>query len=284
VARTPAPDDYLSFAADLADPAAVSAYDEAPLWSSMFGLMLLEHVPLAHDLTMLDIGCGTGFPLLELARRCGPGARAYGIDVWRTALHRAEAKRRTMGVAQAAVISANAVALPFPSDRSDLVVSNLGVNNFADPDAAMREIARVLNPAGTIAITTNLRGHMAEFYAIFEQTLTELDDSPALEALRKHVDHRVTIERMREMFARAGLAITRVVEDRTVMRFADGTALLNDYFIKLGFFDAWRAVVSPERLRESFAALEQKLNAEASASGALQLTIPMAYVEGRRAT
>jgi arsenite methyltransferase len=271
---------YLSFAVDLDDPAAVSAYDEAPLWSSMFGLMLLQHVPLPRDGIVLDIGCGTGFPLLELAQRCGPAARAYGVDVWRAALQRAEAKRRTIGIAQAALINADAVALPFADDRFDLVVSNLGVNNFADADAALREIARLLKPAGTIAVTTNLRGHMAEFYAIFEQTLIALDDQPAIEALPKHIDHRVTVERVREMFARAGLAVTRVIEDSAVMRFGDGTALLNDYFIKLGFLGAWKEVVAPDRREATFAALEQNLNTEASAAGALHLTIPMAYIEG----
>jgi arsenite methyltransferase len=283
---TVAPDQpraYLSFAADLDDPAAVSAYDEAPLWSAAFGLLLLEHVPLPRDGAVLDIGCGTGFPLLELAQRCGPAARAYGVDVWRAALQRAEAKRRTIDGTQAAVINADAVALPFAASRFDLVVSNLGVNNFADPDAALGEIARVLTPAGTVALTTNLRGHMAEFYAVFEQTLIALDDQPAIEALRRHIDHRVTVESVRQMFARAGLAVTRVVEDSTVMRFADGTALLNDYFIKLGFLGAWKEVVAPDRREAIFAALEQNLNAKAAPTSRLQLTIPMAYMEGKLA-
>lgn len=35
--------DYLAFKADLRDPETVSAYDELPLWSAMFGLWLLEH-------------------------------------------------------------------------------------------------------------------------------------------------------------------------------------------------------------------------------------------------
>ncbi|MDP9238674.1 MAG: class I SAM-dependent methyltransferase [Chloroflexota bacterium] len=277
------PSSYLSFAADLDDPAAVSAYDEAPLWSAAFGLLLLEHVPLPRDGAVLDIGCGTGFPLLELAQRCGPAARAYGVDVWRAALHRAEAKRRMIGVARAAVIHADAVALPFAGDRFDLVVSNLGVNNFADPDAALREIARVLTPAGTVALTTNLRGHMAEFYAAFEQTLLALDDQPAIEVLRKHIDHRVTVESVTKMLVRAGLAVTRVVDDSAVMRFANGTALLHDYFIKLGFLDAWKEVVAPDCREATFAVLEENLNTEAATAGALELTIPMAYIEGRLA-
>lgn len=39
--------------------------------------------------------------------------------------------------------------MPFMSDTFDLIVSNLGINNFADPEACFRECARVLKPTGT---------------------------------------------------------------------------------------------------------------------------------------
>ena len=61
--------------ADLTDPATVALYDELPIWSAPFGLPLLDAVELRPGLTVLDVGCGTGFPLLELAERLGPGAR-----------------------------------------------------------------------------------------------------------------------------------------------------------------------------------------------------------------
>ena len=34
-------------------------YDELPLWSAPFGLLLLDRVPLRADITILDVGCGT---------------------------------------------------------------------------------------------------------------------------------------------------------------------------------------------------------------------------------
>jgi len=68
-----------------------------------------------------------------------------------------------------------------------------------------------------------------------------------------------------------------------VMRFADGTALLNDYFIKLGFIGAWKATVASDRREATFAALEKNLNNAASRNNGLQLTIPMAYIEGKLA-
>ena len=73
---------------DLADPGTVALYDELPLWSAPFGQVLLQQVELGSDLTVLDVGCGTGFPLLELAERLGPEARLHGVDPWGPAMER----------------------------------------------------------------------------------------------------------------------------------------------------------------------------------------------------
>jgi len=273
---------YLSFSADLGDPAMVSAYDELPLWSAMSGLVLLKHVPLRRDAVILDLGCGTGFPLLEIAQRCGPASRACGIDMWTAALARAEQKRRLLRVSDVALTRGDAAALPFRDGAFDLAVSNLGINNFADPEAAFAECRRVLKPGGTIALTTNLQGHMAEFYAVFEVTLSDLGDGAAIGALRTHVDHRATVARVAGAFERTGLAVRRVHEESATMRFADGTALLHDHFIKLGFLGAWKDVVAPDRRDETFARLEAALNDEATQRGVLELTIPIAYIEGTR--
>jgi arsenite methyltransferase len=83
---------FLEFKADLSAPNIVATYDELPLWSAMFGLLLLEHAPLKNVSLALDVGCGTGFPLIELAERLGPDAHVHGIDPWSAALTRAKDK------------------------------------------------------------------------------------------------------------------------------------------------------------------------------------------------
>jgi arsenite methyltransferase len=83
---------YLNFEIDFTSDDVVSAYDELPLWSSMFGQLLLEHVPLERIGAALDVGCGTGFPLIELAERLGPDVEVHGVDPWGAALRRAAKK------------------------------------------------------------------------------------------------------------------------------------------------------------------------------------------------
>ncbi|HEX9163116.1 MAG TPA: class I SAM-dependent methyltransferase, partial [Thermoanaerobaculia bacterium] len=172
---------------DLSDPNIVSAYDELPLWSAMFGLLLLDEVPLTGVRSVLDVGCGTGFPLIELAERLGPSAHVHGIDPWRAGLDRASEKIAARGTPNVTLHEGSASSMPFNDATFDLIVSNLGINNFDDRAAAMRECRRVARPGATIALTTNLQGHMRELYDVFDDVLR--DDEAAKRRLHDHVAH-----------------------------------------------------------------------------------------------
>ena len=73
---------------DPASEAHVALVDEMPPWSALAGSLLLDIVPMTAR-RVLDLGCGTGFPLLELAERLGPETLAAGLDPWHPALARA---------------------------------------------------------------------------------------------------------------------------------------------------------------------------------------------------
>ena len=139
--------DYLTFAVDLNAPESVSVYDELSLWSAMFGLLLLRHIPLRHGMQVLDVGCGTGFPLFELAQRLGSTSRVYGLDPWEAALNRAKRKAQLWNVRNAELGQGDAAVMPFRNGQFDLIVSNLGLNNFDDPEAVLAECWRVTKPS-----------------------------------------------------------------------------------------------------------------------------------------
>ncbi len=256
-------------------PEHVAAYDELPLWSAMAGLLLLEHVPLGAK-RALDVGCGTGFPLLELAERLGPRAFTCGVDVWGAALERAQQKARTWPVPQVAFARADGAALPFKDGAFDLVVSNLGLNNFAQPDAALREARRVLAPGGALALTTNLAGHMRELYAAFEAALVERGDAAALERLRVHVAHRGTVESLSALVARCGFRVEAVHTREVAMRFASAGALFAHHFMRLGFVAGWEAIAGEAGRNETLSALSARLDAVVQENGELRLTVPLA--------
>jgi arsenite methyltransferase len=268
--------DYLDSKFDWTDPAVVSAFDDLSLWSSMAGMLLLEHVPLKPGIRALDVACGTGFPLLELAERLGPTSTVAGVDLSETALDRARQKANVRGIHNVEIIRADAAALPWPDQTFDLIISNLGINNFANPSAAFRECFRVAKTDATLALATNLVGHMHEFYEAFRQTLIDLGLSDLLPRLDSHIAHRTTIDKTNALLQQAGFIPTRS-ETRTIpTRFANGSALFHHSLIRAGFLPAWIEVVHGHDPAAIFASLETKLNHE------LRLTVPFAYIDARK--
>ena len=77
--------DYLNDNIDF-DENIVCYYDELPLWSSPFGILLLNNISFKKNSIIVDIGCGNGFPLIELAQRFGGSCKVFGIDQWEKAI------------------------------------------------------------------------------------------------------------------------------------------------------------------------------------------------------
>jgi SAM-dependent methyltransferase len=259
-------------------------YDELPLWSAPFGLLMLERVPMRNGLRILDVGAGTGFLSIELAQRCGAQSTVYAVDPWKPGVDRLRRKIEYLELENIHVIEADAANLDLPDSSIDIVVSNLGINNFENADAVLAQCHRVMVPGAQIFLTSNLAGHMREFYDVYRETLLELGLTDSLPALDGHLNHRATIDSMRNRLRSAGFEVSEVTERSFVMRFADGTSLFNHYFIRLGFIEEWVKMVPPELLTTTFEALERNLNSCAASRGDLALTIPMACVEARKKT
>lgn len=276
--------DYLNFKADLANSDVAEAFDDFTYWSSMFGQLLFRHLRLTPHLAALDIGCGTGFPLLELADRLGPTCTIHGIDSWAHAVARARLKARVRGNTNVQVTHGDAADMPYDDSSFDLIVSNLGVNNFDTPAVVMAECRRVCKPQGRIALTTNLVGHMSEFYQIYEQTLVDTGNSHLLDQLHHHQAHRATPEGLHGLFSDAGFEVTNCHTDTFTLRYADGSAFLRAYLSRMGFLDGWRSVLRGTGQETAvFEELEARLNGiSREGDGGLCLSIPAAYIEGRR--
>ena len=274
--------EYLSYKFD-DTPDFVETFDEVPLWSASFGLLLLKHLELKPKLTVIDIGSGAGFPLMELAERLGKSSKLYGLDPWKNACERARRKIKNYSLSNVEIIESSAEEIPFDDNSIDLIVSNLGINNFDQPQVVFKECHRVLKPDGKLALTTNLNGHWKEFYNIFETTLAQLGHDKIIDKLTVHQEHRGTVGSIAKLFTDNGLKIRRHFEETFQMNFLDGSAFLNHHFVKLGWLSSWRGLLPQDDLKEIFTSLEQNLNTYSNKSGKLSLTVPMAFIEGEKA-
>lgn len=273
--------EYLSYQM-IDDEAFINTFDEAPLWSASFGLLLLKHLAFKKHSTVLDIGSGAGFPLMELAGRLGPTCKLTGIDPWTNANQRARQKIKDYAYSNVDIIEQSAEQIPFEDNSVDLIVSNLGINNFNQPQRVFNECTRVLKQGGKLALTTNLNGHWKEFYTIFESTLLQLNLSDSLEKLTLHQEHRGTVESISNMILDSELKPSRTITDSFEMMFTDGSAFLNHHFVKLGWLSSWKDLLPEDRQIEIFTLLEENLNAYAETHEGLNLTVPMAFIEAEK--
>ena len=261
------------------DPGAASVHDELPLWSAPFGLMLLEHIPIKSRMTVLDIGFGTGFPLLELAQRLGTSSTVYGIDPWKAAFQRVTEKMTRLNITNVKLVEGDASAMNFPDDNFHLIVSNTGINNFENVEAVFSECFRTMKPGGSIALTTNPKGHMKEFYHVLKDTMTQLNLENLFDKLEAHIAHRLSVETVCGLLERAEFKIAHTHQQAFVMRFADGSAFLNHSFIRHGFLGAWKALFPEDKMEQVFTRLETNLNRLAKKEKVFKVTIPAAYIE-----
>jgi arsenite methyltransferase len=271
---------YLNENYDLDDPSLVSILDELPLWSAPFGLKLLDTVMYRPKMKVLDIGCGTGFPLIELANRLGGSCKVFGIDPDKEAIKRIELKIRVQKLTNVTVINEKAERMPFNDNFFHLIVSSNGINNVDDTKAVLSECFRVSRRKAQMVITVNLPATMIEFYNIFEETLQEQGKFMELNKLKAHIyEKRKPLDTTLNMIRKAGFEIFRVHEESFTMRYFNGTAMLNHFFIKLAFLDNWKNILSPGDCKPIFEILEQKLNKVSKSKGALNLTIPYVCID-----
>jgi len=99
---------------------------------------------------VVDVGCGCGATVLELARRVGPDGRVLGVDVSEPMAGRARDRIAASGLGNAQVLVSDASTQPFEPGHADLLFSRFGVMFFADPAAAFANLRRAMRPSGRL--------------------------------------------------------------------------------------------------------------------------------------
>jgi SAM-dependent methyltransferase len=114
-----------------------------------FGLAAMAQLPLGPGDRVLDVGCGCGQTLLELAEVVEARGRVLGVDVSEPML--ARARERTDGRPEIELVLADAQRYAFAPAAFDALFSRFGVMFFQDARAAFANLRSALRPGARLA-------------------------------------------------------------------------------------------------------------------------------------
>ncbi len=203
---------------------------------------------------VLDVACGNGNAAIAAARA---GGIATGVDITPELLDAARAVAPDVEW-----IEGDAQDLPFDDDSFDVVLSTFGSMFAPDHHRAAAEIARVLRPAGRIAIASwTPEGSIGDFFrTVAKHAPPPPGDSPLLWGTEAHV---------RELFPDAVLAC-----ERGAVRFDFGSAQTAAEF----YFHNFGPIVMARARAADEAALLDDLRAMFAAHGADDGPYPGEYL------
>ena len=108
------------------------------------------------DKTCLDAGCGGGRFMVALSH-LGAG-EVKGIDISDRAVDLANKRLSERGFPNAHAEVASVLAIPFPSNQFDYVVSSGVIHHTPAPYEAFKELVRVLKPGGKLFLSVYGKG------------------------------------------------------------------------------------------------------------------------------
>jgi SAM-dependent methyltransferase len=135
--------------------------EAGPRWVAVQERMDAQLAPFMHAMLdraapaageqVLDIGCGCGATLLELAARVGPNGSVVGVDVSAPMLGRARERVQANALRNVRLTLADAATHAFPRGTFGLAFSRFGVMFFDAPVAAFANIRTALTATGRLA-------------------------------------------------------------------------------------------------------------------------------------
>lgn len=108
---------------------------------------VIDALEVAWGARVLDVPCGDGFYTRRLARRLAGSGHVVGVDRSEAYLERARQRGEPVEYHRG-----DAYALPAEAEAFDLALCAMSFISIDDPVRALREIRRVLSPAGRVAV------------------------------------------------------------------------------------------------------------------------------------
>lgn len=159
-----------------------------------------DRLGLCPGMKVLDVGCGVGGPMREVARHSG--ARVVGVNNNAYQVRKAEAYNHAQGLDHlCSLLKADFLDMPLPDGSFDSVFAIESLPHAPDRRQAYREILRVLKPGGLFALhewclteryaAANPRHQSLKFGIEVGNGLPELVSIPRVLSALKHVGFEI---------------------------------------------------------------------------------------------
>lgn len=163
---------------------------------------------------ILEVGCGTGFYLIPLARQL-PDARCYGLDIALAMLTQAQAKARKFGLSNCLLARADAHYLPFKGQSFEFVLLSQVLHYFQDRSRVAWDISQLCKPGGRLLVITTSH----------PQLRSQIDLALFPGIIKREMARMPDLEEIRLLFAGHGFQLFATVEFAASFRFSSPEVL-----------------------------------------------------------
>ncbi|MBN2723684.1 MAG: methyltransferase domain-containing protein [Deltaproteobacteria bacterium] len=234
-----------------------------PVWAMKFGKLLLKNLEIPEKGMLLDVGCGTGYPALDILSKQPDGIRIIAIDNASPMMEIARKKAGELSGKKIFFRTENAFErLSFADDVYDLTYSNLALMELGDPLGNLTEFSRVTNFNGQVAVTLPVSGSWAEFFDIFRDVLTKRDKYEILNSLTDYEEKRVPFpETVVQWMESAGLKDVKYEIESFELLFKSAKEFFFDPVIEYGPLKEWKSIVPDvEEMKEIFVDIKDSID------------------------
>jgi hypothetical protein len=163
-------------------------------------------------------------------------------------------------------------------------VCNAALQDFEDPEAAIRDFARVAKPGGRVMVTLPLAGTFEEFFDIFREVLIKQDRPDAIDRLDAYLTRYPPLEQAQAWFEDAGLSDVRVEVEIYRLLFKSSREFFFAPIIEYGPLAEWKAVAGKgKQMQDAFWEAKNAIDAYFG-GGSFAVTVVAGCLRARKAT
>lgn len=221
----------------------------APVFHDRFATLLWRHLPVAHDLLVLDVHAGSGRTTCELLERLPESCRVVALEP--SVLSRGLAKTRVPPEWKNRVYvkpgDLSDVA-DMPDATYDVVIANLVLSEAHDRKEALHGMARVLKPGGTLLATVPMEGSWTEAEDLFREVLLDAGLAQATARLRRLANLRPSGQELAAAVRELGVGAEHLIveQERFSLLFRSGREFLFSPLVEFGPLRLWKAIIGNE--------------------------------------